>query len=277
MRRFILATCVAAATNAAVSADIEVVGMDYAFKVPSEIPSGPTSFRFRNAGKQSHELNIALLKPGVTVQQFMAAANAAKPISGMLDGSVGVLFAQAGKRSAAALSADLIAGRTYIVRCIFKDSASAPRHEMLGMYSAIRVTAAKAATSTSGVVDTIAGMDYAFRYPRTLAPGRHRFAFTNIGQQRHEFSIQLLKRGATLDQIAKADANGEDVDKFFDNERFGLLVALGGTRPIGLLEVDLLPGRDYMIECGLSDSVKAKPHYMLGMTGLIHVTGPRAR
>jgi hypothetical protein len=43
-------------------------------------------------------------------------------------------------------------------------------------------------------------------------------------------------------------------------------------RPVGLLEVDLLPGRDYLIECGLSDSAKAKPHYMLGMTGLIHVS-----
>lgn len=272
MRALILALSLVAATNAAVPPEIEIVGMDYAFRVPSELPAGRTSFRFRNAGKHRHEFNIALLKPGVTVQQFMAAANAAKPLSGLIDGSVGVLFAKPGKRSAAGLSSDLIAGRTYVVRCIFRDTASAPRHEALGMYSAIRITSAKAAPSTAVVVDTIVGMDYAFRYPATLAPGLHRFVFTNVGKQRHEFAIQLLTPGATLDQLLKADAKGEDVDKFFEDD-FGLILAPGGMKPLGLLEVDLLPGRDYLIECGLSDSAKAKPHYMLGMTGAIHVSG----
>jgi len=273
MRNLILGVGLAVATSAAAPSEVEVLGMDYAFKVPSEMPAGRTSFRFRNVGKQSHEFNIALLKPGVTVQQYIAAANAEKPLVGMVDGAVGVLFAEPGRRSAAGLTTDLIAGRTYVVRCIFKDSASKPRHQALGMYSAIHVTGAKATPSTAIAVDTIAGMDYAFQYPRTLAPGHHRFAFTNIGKQRHEFSIQLLKRGATADQVAKADAKGEDVDQFFDADRFGLLIASGGTKPVGLLDVDLLPGRDYLIECGLTDSPKAKPHYALGMTGYIHVTG----
>ena len=261
------------ATSAAAPSEVEIVGMDYAFKVPGELPAGRTSFRFRNAGKQSHEFNIALLKPGVTVQQYIAAANAEKPVIEMVDGAVGVLFAAPGRRSAAGLTTDLIAGRTYVVRCIFRDSASKPRHQALGMYSAIHVTSAKTPPPAPIAIDTIAGMDYAFRYPRTLSPGRHRFTFTNIGKQRHEFSIQLLKRGATADQVAKADAKGDDVEQFFDDERFGLLIASGGTRPIGLLDVDLLAGRDYLIECGLADSPKAKPHYTLGMTGSIHVTG----
>jgi hypothetical protein len=273
MRTLILAASLAAATNAAVPPEIEVVGTDYAFTVPSELPAGRTSFRFRNDGKQRHELNIALLKPGVTVQQFMAAANAAKPIADLVDGSVGVLFARPGARSAAGLSSDLIAGRTYVVRCIVKDNPSAPRHEALGMYSAIRVTAAKAAPFPTVAVDTIVGTDYAFRYPRTLAPGVHQFAFTNVGEQRHEVAIRLLARGATLDQIVKADAAGEPVGRFFERENFGLLIASGGSKPVGLLDVDLLPGRDYLIECRLADSDTAKPHYMLGMTGAIHVTG----
>jgi hypothetical protein len=272
MRNVMLALGLAAATSAAAPNDVEIVAMDYAFKVPAQLPAGRTVFRFRNAGKQAHEFNIALLKTGVSVQQFMATANASKPVAALLDGSVGVLFAKPGKRSTPGLSSDLLAGRTYVVRCIFKDSASAPRHETMGMYSAIHVTNAKGTAPPPVSVDTITGMDYAFRYPRTLAPGLHRFAFTNIGKQRHEFAIQLLERGATLDQIAKADAKGDDVDKFFDGD-FGLLVAYGGMKPVGMLEVALLPGRDYMIECGLSDNEKAKPHYLLGMTGVIHVSG----
>ena len=274
MRILMLALSLAAATNAAVPPEVEVVGMDYAFTIPSELPAGRTSFRFRNTGKQRHELNIALLKPGVTVQQFMTAANAGKPVADLVDGSVGVLFARPGTRSSAGLSTDLIAGRTYVVRCIIKDSASAPRHEAIGMYSALRITATKAAAPLPTIaVDTVVGTDYAFHYPRTLAPGPHRFAFTNLGEQRHEVAIRLMAPGATLDQIVKADAAGEAVGRFFDRESFGLLIAPGGKKPVGLLDVDLLPGRDYFIECRLADSDTAKPHYMLGMIGVIHVTG----
>jgi hypothetical protein len=272
MRNLILAVGLAAATNAAAPREVEVVGMDYAFKVPSELPAGRTLFRFRNAGKHRHEFNIALLKPGVTVQQFIAAANASKPVAGMVDGSVGVLFAQPGGRSEPGLSTDLLAGRTYVVRCIFRDTSTAPRHEAMGMYSAIRVTGAKSAATARVPVDTITGMDYAFQYPRTLAPGVHRFAFVNTGKQTHEFAIQLLKRGVTMDQLIKADAKGEDVDALFEKD-FGLLFARSGTQPLGWLELELLPGRDYLIECGLADTDKSPPHYKLGMTGAIHVTG----
>src|SRR5690349_13991288 len=122
MRTLALALALAASTNAAAPNDVEVVGMDYAFKVPNELPAGRTVFRFRNAGKKRHEFNITLLKPGVTPQQFMAAANASKPLGDLLDGSVGVLFAKPGQRSEPAIATDLIAGRTYMIRCIFRDT-----------------------------------------------------------------------------------------------------------------------------------------------------------
>jgi hypothetical protein len=269
MRFAILLLSFFAATSAAPS-DVEIVGMDYAFKVPSELPAGRTVFRFRNAGKQRHEFNITLLKPGVTPQQFMAAANASKPVADMVEASVGVLFAKPGQRSEPGLSTNLLAGRTYVIRCIFRDTATAPRHQEMGMYSTFRVTNAKGAATSALPIDTIGGNDYAFKYARTLAPGVHRFAFVNNGKMAHEFAIQLLKRGVTLEQVMKADAKDEDVEPFFDKD-FGLLYAPPGKQPTGVLEIDLLPGRDYLIECGLSDNDKAKPHYLLGMTGAIRV------
>ena len=78
-----------------VQPDVEIIGFDYAFKAPSELPPGLTTFRFRNQGKHRHELNIVQLKAGVTLRQFIDAANASKPLSPMIERTVGVLFAEA--------------------------------------------------------------------------------------------------------------------------------------------------------------------------------------
>ena len=73
--------------------DVEIVGFDYAFKVPATMPAGPTTLRFRNDGKHAHELNVVQLKSGASLKQFIDAANAGKPLSPMIERVVGVLFA----------------------------------------------------------------------------------------------------------------------------------------------------------------------------------------
>ncbi|MEO8334788.1 MAG: hypothetical protein ABI664_07440 [bacterium] len=256
--------------------DVKIVALDYAFRAPSELPAGRTTFHFVNEGKVAHELNIVLLKQGATIQQFMAAANANKPVAPMVDATVGVLFAAARSKSASELSTELMPGRTYAVRCIFKDSATAPPHERLGMYTTIHIAAGVPAVASVLPVDTIVGMDYAFRYAHTLNPGPHYLAFVNAGKQRHELSLALLKKGVTIQRVlAVAKADG-DVDALFD-ESLGVLHSPAGTSPVGLLKVHLLPGREYMIACEFSDSPKAPPHVALGMFGSIRVTGKATR
>jgi hypothetical protein len=276
----ILVAMLLAAVNAApvrpATRDVEIVALDYAFNAPTELPAGRTAFHFVNKGKVAHEFNIVLLKPGVTMQQFMLAANADKPLTPMVEATVGVLFAAPKSKSPSALSTELVPGRTYAVLCIFKDSATAPRHEQMGMFTAIHVTPGKAAASPALRVDTIVGFDYAYRYARTLSPGLHHLAFVNAGKQRHEVSLELLKKGVTVQKALDAIKVDGDVDALFD-ESLGLLHSLGGTNPAGLLEVDLLPGREYMIACEFSDSPKSPPHVALGMFGSIRVTGKAAR
>jgi hypothetical protein len=41
--------------------------------------------------------------------------------------------------------------------------------------------------------------------------------------------------------------------------------------PLGVLQLDLLPGRDYALICFIPDSAGTPPHVMLGMSGTIHV------
>ncbi len=222
--------------------EVEAVGTDYAFQVPSELPPGPTTFRFNNKGKRSHELNIFLLKPGATVTQVIELQKAGKSTQELVERPVGVLFAEPGGRSGARLLTDLVPGREYGV------IAAMPR------------------------VDSIVGVDYAFRYPKTLAPGRHAFLFKNEGKFRHEVSMTLLKPGVTVARVAEIDKAGGNVDALFE-DGIGVLWSRAGETPLGRLEVDLLPGREYMIDCGFSNDDKSPPHYTLGMYGSIVVSG----
>ena len=154
--------------------DVEIIGFDYAFKAPSELPPGLTTFRFRNRGKHRHELNVVQLKAGVSLRQFIGAANASTPLSPMIERTVGVLFAEPGAVSPSALSVNLVAGGTYAVQCIFKDSSKALPHRQLGMFTSIVVAKAGQASRDprpAPAVDTIVATDYAFKFPRTLAPG----------------------------------------------------------------------------------------------------------
>jgi hypothetical protein len=251
--------------------EVVVTGTDYAFQLPATLPAGRTVFRFVNKGKHRHELNISLLKPGVSAKALIDAANAGKPAGELRDSPVGVLFADPGKRSESGLSTDLLPGRTYVVICIFRDSDNAPRHSEMGMYATIEVPRAAPPPQPAERVDTIVGNDYAFtRYPRTLTPGRHSIAFVNAGKVRHEMSMFLMKKGVTFAQINKLEQTGGDPATLIDAD-FGLLHSPAGKAPVGRLEIDFLPGRDYGIVCFFQDDEKSKPHVMLGMFGTIRV------
>ena len=252
---------------------VDVVALDYAFQVPRELPPGATTFGLENRGKRRHELNIFLLKPGATVTQVLELQKAGKSTQAFVEGPVGVLFAKPGKTSPSRLSTDLRPGREYGVICIFRDTAKAPRHFEMGMYSTIRVKAGPSVRRrVAARADTIIGFDYAFRYPKQLDAGRHTFLFRNEGKQRHEFSVTLLKPGVTLANVVEVDKVDGDIDPLIDTG-MGLVWARAGETPLGLLEMNLLPGREYLIDCGFTDDDKSPPHYKLGMYGSIKVTG----
>jgi hypothetical protein len=255
---------------------VEIVGVDYAFKVPASLPPGVTTFSFRNAGNHAHEFNIFLLKRGVKIDDVIKARQEGKSQLPMLDGAVGVLFADSGSSAPAGLTVNLLPGRDYGVQCIFRDTDGAPRHYDLGMYSVIRVSGGAAAPSKVRA-DSVIAVDYAFsRYPREVSPGRHTIAFRNAGKHRHEINISLFKKGVTLDSLIAVDKHDGDVEPLFEkNGGLGVLHSPAGDPSLGLLEVDFLAGREYVIECGFQDDDKAPPHYKLGMYGSIRVRSTR--
>jgi hypothetical protein len=250
--------------------EIEIVAYDYAFVGASELSAGQTTFRFTNKGKVIHELDVALLRDGATAQAVVSALNAKTPLKPLIETSVGILIARPGHRSSVGLSTDLVAGRNYLVICRFQDSASAPMHARMGMVSVIHVAPAKATAIPEPHVDTIIGVDYAFRAPVTLAPGKHTLTFVNAGKVLHEVNVALLRRGVTAEQALKAMKADGDFDGV--EEWMGVLFAVGGASTMGRLEVTLLPEREYVISCSLTNDDHPPTHLALGMFGSIRTT-----
>ena len=267
-----LAVSVLPASSSIAAHNVEIVGVDYAFKVPATLHAGPTTFSFSNAGGHPHEFNIFLLKRGAKIEQVVNARKEKKSQLIYIEGSVGVLFADEKSEAPARLTANLLPGRDYGVLCIFRDSAKAPQHFEMGMYSVIHVIGG-AAAATRTPVDSIIAVDYAYpKYSREVSPGIHTIAFRNAGKHRHEINIALLKKGVTLDSIVAVDKVDGDVFPLFEkNGGLGVLHSDAGNPALGNLVIDFLPGREYVFECGFQDDDKSPPHYKLGMYGSIKV------
>ena len=251
--------------------EVEIVAHDYAFSAPSELAAGQATFRFRNEGKVIHELNVALLKDGATSQAVISALNAGTPLKSLIETSVGILIARSGHQSSVGLSTDLLAGRDYLVICRFQDSASAPMHSRMGMVRVVHVAAARAGATPKAPADTITGMDYAFKAPLTLAPGNHTLTFVNSGKVLHEVNVALVRRGVSAPQVVRVMRSNGDVDALIE-EWIGVLFAKPGASTAGQLQVVLLPEREYVISCALSDGDGAPAHLTLGMFGSIRTS-----
>ena len=251
---------------------VEIVGTNYSFQIPEHIGPNVTLFRFANDGKVDHELNISLLKKGARVTQMIDAIEKNQTVQPFIDGAVGVLFASPGKKSIGTLSIELLQGRDYAVICINRDSANAPRHIEKGMFSVIHVVDPPLfeGQHLGQGAPTIVATDYAFTYPRTMSAGLHSFAFQNNGKVRHELNMALLKQGATLQQVLAIEKGGGRSDSLFE-AGVGVLHSQPGKAALGHLEVNMLPGREYMIVCFFSNDDRSPPHYNLGMYGSIRV------
>jgi hypothetical protein len=256
---------------------VNVTATDFAFRVPRELAPGPAAFHFVNNGKVPHEFSIVLLKRNVTIDQFIAAARAHQPLSPLYERPVGVLFAKPGTASVSELTTAMLPGRQYAALCTFHDKKDSPQHFEMGMYAALHVSGSSShAPIASSVVqrpgytvDTITATEYTFKFNSRVRPGHHTFVFRNAGKERHELNMALLNKGITLQKSFDVQKAGGDWQAL--QKDVGVLYAAAQTSPLGQIDLDLLPGRDYPIVCTFSKDDKSPPHFALGMLGTIHV------
>jgi plastocyanin len=127
------------ATHSGAATRVNIVANDYAFMpLPPHISPGAATFTFTNRGKVYHELALARLKTGVTIEDLVKAVKEGGRVRAYFDRSVGILMAGPGQSPDGRLMVDLQSGQTYVVYCNFKDTPEAPAHLMLGMYATFR-------------------------------------------------------------------------------------------------------------------------------------------
>jgi mannose-6-phosphate isomerase-like protein (cupin superfamily) len=126
----------ASSTHAAEpQADLSVVLTDFAFTMPAQIKAGHQVWKVTNRGAQPHEIVIARLMPGKTLQdalRFLQAPEGAPPFEFM-----GGLQAIDSERTGWAVL-DLPAGN-YLALCFVPDPASGKAHIELGMVAGFTV------------------------------------------------------------------------------------------------------------------------------------------
>jgi hypothetical protein len=106
--------------------------VDFAYVGPDRWETGAQLLRIENTGQQDHQLRLARLRDGASVQDWLAADERntlASAIVGM---------ARVGAGEVAYLPIDLTPG-TYIAYCLVTDTATKQAHVALGMFRAIQV------------------------------------------------------------------------------------------------------------------------------------------
>ena len=106
--------------------------VDFAYLGPDTLPAGAHMLRVENAGTQDHQLRLARLRTGASVQDWMKAPNpnlVAPAVAGV---------ARMGPGAVAYLPVELSVG-TYVAYCLVTDPASGREHIQMGMLRTIQV------------------------------------------------------------------------------------------------------------------------------------------
>jgi hypothetical protein len=120
-------------------AQVAVVANEYAFiGFPTSIAAGPTLFSLENQGEVRHEMSIILLKPGLTLQDALAAGLAVTGAK-VAESLVGLLIARKHESAGGKLFVELKSGQRYLVICNLRDTPDADPHSKRGMVTSFDV------------------------------------------------------------------------------------------------------------------------------------------
>jgi uncharacterized cupredoxin-like copper-binding protein len=125
-------TAVASSPGKAPAATQQVGMVDFAYVGPEQWAAGSHVLRVENRGRQDHQVRLARLRPGSTLQTWLNAVDPgthAVPVAGV---------ARLGPGAVAYLPVQLPKG-TYVLYCLVPDAATGRPHVALGMFRAILV------------------------------------------------------------------------------------------------------------------------------------------
>jgi hypothetical protein len=242
---------------------VKVVGEDFRFDAPDEIPAGLTEFRFLNKGPSLHHMAVLRLTEGKTIEDLRKLlASPPGPPPSWVKEMGGPNAPDAGLEANATMRLE---PGNYALIC-FVDIGGPP-HFTKGMVRPLRVVPVRGAAAANARADaTIDLFDYSFKLSSPIRAGTRTIRVHNIGQQHHEVELVQLAPGATVPDFMKwmQKMDGPPPGK-----------ALGGvagmeTGMTQYFSADFTPG-NYALICFLPDAKDGKPHFVHGMVQQITV------
>jgi hypothetical protein len=215
------------AASSSGSAVVEVIAADYAFQAPAEIPSGWTTFRFRNEGREHHFFTLTRLPADKTLEDYQREVGAPfdtvwdalktgaadKVQAGeMLGRLLPAWYASAQPMGGAGLVApgrsvrttvNLVPG-TYVMECYVK-TADGTFHASLGMQRPITVTEeASGGTPPDADID-ITLTNFEIAVEGALTSGEHNVAVHFVEHPEiglgNDVHLVRLEDGMSVDEV----------------------------------------------------------------------------
>lgn len=240
---------------------IIVTAHDYSFAMPTIIPAGLTVVKLVNAGSQPHQASFGRIKPGVTVDQVLAAAKRGSSAElyffSALDFAGGPSTISPHSQQETILN--LRPGH-YVVLCFVPGPDGMPHYQM-GMITPFTVTAASGqAPRGEPKADVVVRLvNFGFVMPANVRKG-DLVKVVNQGTEAHEMTIVQLAPGKTVQDIL-AWAKKPSATSPFLFEGGMAAIAPGST---GWLRLSLNTGH-YVMVCYVIDPTTGKRHALLGM------------
>lgn len=253
-----------ASANADPATELDVVAGEYTFALSADtVAAGRLPLELRNEGVEPHQLMVAKLHDGVTVEDYLAAyEEGAAAASALVDEAGGVNAVDAGAVRTG--YADLEPGR-YIVVC-FLPSPEGPSHLHEGMVAGLTVVdGAELPEPTAAGELTM--QDFGFVLPEDGLGEAGTYRVVNAGPSDHELALMRIEDGKTFGDVVTYLQGG-----FKGVAPVAFVGGAGGVEPGAdtFVDLDLDPG-EYVAICFLPDAASGKVHAELGMVSTFTV------
>jgi plastocyanin len=239
---------------------VNVKALDFKFDAPASIPSGTTTFRLTNVGKEPHHLWIVKLTDGKTPADFNKAMKSWGSALKMPAWAIDVGGPNTAGANETAEGTMTLEPGTYMLVC-WIPSPDGMLHVMKGMVKPLTVTGPALAATEPTADITMMMDDYTFELSKPITPGRHTIRFENRAAQAHEAVIAQLLPDKTLAQTVTWLNGGQAGPE--------PVVLLGGASGLAkgrhmFITADFQPGH-YALLCFIPDAKDGKPHFDHGM------------
>lgn len=265
----------APAATAAGPNEVTITATEYSFAAPDQIPSGWTTFKLVDSGKEPHHATLFKLTGGKTFKEAADSLKVMKPGAPPPTWVVPVGGPNAVDPGGTANATMNVEPGNYMWMCFLPDPKGAP-HFTHGMMKGLTVTpgttAAAASPPTADITVTMS--DYKYDWSKPITAGTHTIEVKTATGQPHEIEIFRLAPGKTQKDLT--DWLGAMMQGKLTAEAQPPASLVGGIAAmvpggIAYFTADFSAG-DYIAMCFVEDAKDHQPHFTHGMIQPIKVT-----